>query len=922
MAGALSPVLNSGVSGTQATQQTSGLEVAADLVGAFARSISSSGGGSSGPSFSERQHQLEVANRQKWADELDRANQLRAQGKSQEADFIIRHANIEYAKITGKDPMDAAGKSVYQASTGDDPEFAGMSFEERAIKANREDSMYQAFLQSAPQGMSDAEKDRYAVGRVQQLNLDKASKATTALEWSSGGQEKAIRTLNTYAEGIMGVFQQNPGMATIDTLKATRAEYEVFKTQFQPPVGLSAEARKDWDDSIKRMDNFFDWVESKWGSEGLKASIQDTTNTGLMETYEILTKASPTLGTRLVGLGILNNNPDILSEIILKTQLNQAGVLETLGKVFSQPMDNIIEDAGTDPESVVENVGKKVESMTPVERRGAAISTSTLYNGMDMSTEIKSNPKTQNEWFDATLTGITAFKNISSGDALDWVTSNDYSKVFTPELMKNIASFKEINPTAGALIESEAINALRSQAITLQSHLASMEAQNPIFVWSREQGTFTLNPNPVPAMDGTMLAAPMQRALDRFYGGDVNKLIKDKGERITREAWRSMTIRNRPGEAPSVAELDQRELRVLSDELAKYFATPAVRNAEKYAQALKTNEGLQQTFFQSLDPEGAKQRQSMNQEQGGPATQTTQSNRDIENVYSVTASNMDKYEGGGDYDTLFGHSQRDGGKFAGIKPTQMTIAQLLDFTSPSGEYGQWVKGKVGRVATPIGRFQFVGSTIREVAKDLGIDINNTVFNEETQNLFFNHYAKKIIGNKTGAEARKALINGWEGFKNVPEAELDQMVAEIKGGNVVFGPGSTYGGNAAQAVSTLTSSGPLLPPTSSSPTQAEEPVGPRNFFGGGSTDGVGAEGSWSQEDPVQAAPEATGPSASQVNAQKEDQAIAAETQKVLENLGLDQSTPVFNTYKELLQAVRRGEVADGQMVVVDGQAVEA
>jgi len=67
---------------------------------------------------------------------------------------------------------------------------------------------------------------------------------------------------------------------------------------------------------------------------------------------------------------------------------------------------------------------------------------------------------------------------------------------------------------------------------------------------------------------------------------------------------------------------------------------------------------------------------------------------------------MDKHEGGGSYDTLFGHSQD---KF-GVKPSEMTLGQLYAFSDPSGEYGQWVKGQVGRVATPMGRYQFVGTT--------------------------------------------------------------------------------------------------------------------------------------------------------------------------------------------------------------------
>lgn len=77
-------------------------------------------------------------------------------------------------------------------------------------------------------------------------------------------------------------------------------------------------------------------------------------------------------------------------------------------------------------------------------------------------------------------------------------------------------------------------------------------------------------------------------------------------------------------------------------------------------------------------------------------------------------------ESGGDYNALFGYSQRPGGQFAGVNLTDMTVDQALQFASPSGPYGQWVKGQVGRVATPMGAYQVVGSTLRAAKDGLGL----------------------------------------------------------------------------------------------------------------------------------------------------------------------------------------------------------
>lgn len=146
---------------------------------------------------------------------------------------------------------------------------------------------------------------------------------------------------------------------------------------------------------------------------------------------------------------------------------------------------------------------------------------------------------------------------------------------------------------------------------------------------------------------------------------------------------------------------------------------------------------------------------------------------------------IDKTEGGGSYDTLFGHSQREGRRFAGVKPSQMTIGQLSQFTDPGGEYGQWVKGELersgqkARVATPIGRYQFVGTTLRNTAKEMGLP-DDTVFNQGTQDAMFKYHARKTLARAKTPAAKRSLLRGqWEGFKHVSDAELDAAIARFE-----------------------------------------------------------------------------------------------------------------------------------------------
>ena len=112
-------------------------------------------------------------------------------------------------------------------------------------------------------------------------------------------------------------------------------------------------------------------------------------------------------------------------------------------------------------------------------------------------------------------------------------------------------------------------------------------------------------------------------------------------------------------------------------------------------------------------------------------------------------------ESGGDYDTLYGNSHRAGGKFAGVKLTDMTVNEALEFSKAGGEYARWSKTqkgvKPGTYATPMGAYQIVGTTLETAAKALGLKGNERMTPELQDRL--GDYIYQTQG--TGA---------WEGYR--------------------------------------------------------------------------------------------------------------------------------------------------------------
>jgi hypothetical protein len=92
---------------------------------------------------------------------------------------------------------------------------------------------------------------------------------------------------------------------------------------------------------------------------------------------------------------------------------------------------------------------------------------------------------------------------------------------------------------------------------------------------------------------------------------------------------------------------------------------------------------------------------------------------------------MQPRESGGDPNALYGYSNRAGGEFAGTDLTNMTLDELLAFSAPSGPYAQSVKSQIGRVATPMGLNQVVGTTLRDAIGGLGLS-GQEKFSPDTQ----------------------------------------------------------------------------------------------------------------------------------------------------------------------------------------------
>lgn len=158
-------------------------------------------------------------------------------------------------------------------------------------------------------------------------------------------------------------------------------------------------------------------------------------------------------------------------------------------------------------------------------------------------------------------------------------------------------------------------------------------------------------------------------------------------------------------------------------------------------------------------------------------------------------------ESGGDYDTLFGFSHRAGKPFEGTKLTDMTVDEAIRFSDPRGPYAQWVKDQIGRVATPMGGYQIVGTTLRAMKNSLGLKGDEKMTPELQDRL-----GQQILTEQgTGA---------WEGYRGPKDPSTINMSA-----------GGTTLTSTPHYTSEIgpTESGAPLPATTTEPAKPQTPV---------------------------------------------------------------------------------------------------
>lgn len=366
-----------------------------------------------------------------------------------------------------------------------------------------------------------------------------------------------------------------------------------------------------------------------------------------------------------------------------------------------------------------------------------------------------------------------------------------------PELIKTAEA---VDPAKGAAIRSLMFRSLTSQKFQYDTRIASDEATMGI-KFNPTTGTYNVDTN-----TSNPRQLLLHEIVNKRYGGSISRLYEDNFRSIQWSDFPEDQTRTLTQSGMTPWNLAQSTFSNLLPSQEDFKTLLDLRNSSVYL----SNLAMQ------IEPQAAKDaREEL-------AQQTTQ--EQSSGVQSTTAALITRFESGkGGYDTLFNQAQGIGGPFEGFKVSEKTLGELYEFSNPSGAqgtYGAYVKATNPKevLATPMGRYQFVGSTLKSVARRMGLS-DDTVFNKETQDSMFLFLARDAIKGKSQEGKRKALRDTWDGFKQASNADLDKMIIEVESGNPDLGD---VGGSTSEYTPVITTS-ELPPATTTQDTTTTTPI---------------------------------------------------------------------------------------------------
>lgn len=524
----------------------------------------------SAPTAGERKDALELAQNQGLQNGLVKVEALRREGRIADAQRLEQRVLANYAR-DGGDLSSGQTKGLYRATTGRDPEFMGMSVEERMSEEVMKTPEFQgAFMATYASGkeMSESERVNVAMYQVARQQANTQALTNDSIDWNSGRREAFSSTIQSFSNTVVGglsVAAQQRGVVDLQTINAAQASWDQQKSALLAlrPTGVSDAEWKPVQAQIDQVDTTFKnliEISTVEGSRGLNAQALQPIVSALMSDEALNpTQKYAAIGAlpKLVELGVVppSDVQDVLRNLKVPTNVTPSA--------FVAAGEGKLKDPKTgEPQLFSPEIMSAAKGVDAMETLGKAKAISKVTSAMDGDT-LMADPKNEEDF---TLLASTAFAAMTtiSADNGEFASADTINRVFDGSIVANIKAIAQRSPAKARALFMQGEEALSQQHAVAVQALRNQTKGPSVLSWDEGSKQLVVNEASLQRLgfspDNLLL---LRATADQYYGGDYVGMLQDRGNRISatpeareaRELLRMGFLQSVQGEAKELQAL-------------------------------------------------------------------------------------------------------------------------------------------------------------------------------------------------------------------------------------------------------------------------------------------------------------------------------------------------------------------------------
>ena len=471
--------------------------------------------------------QLDSANYTDFARELGRAQDLRRAGRTDEALRIESNAAVAFT-TSGGDLSSGRAESLVTQMTGRPDGFQvgfteSQTMQMKLMETPEFQSARVATFGTHPD-VTEEERTQLALTQMARSEANEAMIKTAGFNWTGGGQDAFSYKVSDFRSTLMGsisVVEQRDGTLTNADVQSAKAEYQAFRSELYAtrPAGITNAEWQPIADQVNALESELTYLETLTGATNVSAQM----------TLDFISAIQST------------NAEAWEKSVVSQMYLESPQILPTLGVMGQARMQEILRSAVSVPTSTPGALRNPVAWPEPQTNKDGALRdpSDVLQDAQNQLTiaggvgnNLYNNPQVRDQWATMTTQALSNIRSLSANG--EWVTGDVYEGMFNDTFFTNLEEVRQSDPTLYESLRARTQETLTQAGLSLNAKLNSMQSDYPLEV-NAGTGEVRITKESVERAITNVTGnansdfSPFTAAVEEFYNGDYQAAYLDGG---------------------------------------------------------------------------------------------------------------------------------------------------------------------------------------------------------------------------------------------------------------------------------------------------------------------------------------------------------------------------------------------------------